>query len=953
MIDKKPVILCVDDEPKNLELLEALLVPRGYDVIMAVDGIEALAKVDLNHPDLILLDVTMPKLDGYEVCKKIKSTKETQFLPVVMITSLTGEEERRKGVEAGCDDFISKPFDKNELSTRVKSLLRIKFSAQSRIDVNSWFNIGKDMSKEGIKHSFLATREYSLAKDQYSVTSNDNFMALAIAIRDRLIERWINTQQKYHKENVKRVYYLSLEFLIGRLLGSNVLNLGLWNETKLAAKELGVDLEEICDCEQDAGLGNGGLGRLAACFLDSMATLGIAAHGYGIRYEYGIFNQKIINGFQAEYPDAWLNKGDPWEFPRIECAVKVSFGGRTLTFNDEKGKSRVKWVDTEDVLAVPYYIPIVGYKTDIVNTLQLWSARSSTEFDLKHFNEGDYEHAVYNKVLSENISKVLYPRDNTSQGKELRLKQEYFFTAASIADIIRRFKEDNSDFKSFPEKTAIQLNDTHPSLAMIELVRILIDEENLDWDIVWDITVRTFGYTNHTVMPEALECWSVPILERLLPRHTQLIYEINMRFLKDVAKRYPEDTDRLRRMSIIEEGYPNKVRMANLAVIGSHSINGVSELHTKLLKEQLFKDFYEFFPERFNNKTNGITQRRWLQKSNPKLSKLITSAIGNKWVTDLYELEKLNVLKDDSNFCKSWQWIKKTNKNHLTEYIYKNTNIRVNPDSMFDIQVKRIHEYKRQFLFGLYIAAQYLKVKNNPRVSFVPRTFIIAGKAASGYSMAKLIIKFINSVADVVNSDKAIGDTLKVVFLENYRVSLAERIFPASDLSEQISTAGTEASGTGCMKFMMNGALTIGTHDGANIEIAEAVGEDNIIIFGLKLKEIEKILASGYNPQEYINRSVVLKEIIGLIQSNFFSPGEPNLFAPILDSLLFGDRFFVCADFDDYCVKQEKASQLYADKKEWTKKSIINVAKSGKFSSDRTIREYAKDIWNVPCVHSC
>ncbi len=821
---------------------------------------------------------------------------------------------------------------------------------QNKIEVNSWVNIGKDMSKDGIKHSFLATRQYSLAKDQYSVTSNDNFMALAIAIRDRIIERWINTQQKYHKENVKRVYYLSLEFLIGRLLGSNVLNLGIWNETKLAAKELGFDLEELCEYEQDAGLGSGGLGRLAACFLDSMATQGIPANGYGIRYEYGIFNQKIINGYQAEYPDAWLNKSNPWEFPRIEYTVRVCFGGRTSTFNDEKGNSRVKWVDTEDVLAVPYDIPVVGYKTDIVNTLQLWSARSSADFDLKYFNEGDYEHAVYSKVSSENISKVLYPRDNSSHGKELRLKQEYFFTAASIADIIRRFKEGNSDFKYFPDKVAIQLNDTHPSLAIVELMRILIDEENLDWDTVWDITVRTFGYTNHTVMSEALEYWPVPMFEHLLPRHMQLIYEINMRFLKDVAKRYPDDTDRLIRMSIIEEGDPKKVRMAFLSIIGSHSVNGVSELHTKLLKERLFKDFYEFFPERFNNKTNGITQRRWLQKSNTELSLLITAAIGDKWVTNLYELEKLATLKDDNNFCKSWQGVKKANKKHLTEYIHKNTNIRINPDSMFDIQVKRIHEYKRQLLFGLYIVAQYLKVKNNPQASFAPRTFIVAGKAAPGYSMAKLIIKFINSIADVVNNDKAIGDKLKVVFLENYRVSLAERIFPASDLSEQISTAGTEASGTGCMKFMMNGALTIGTYDGANIEIAESVGEDNIIIFGLRLEEIEKILASGYNPQEYINRSMVLKEITGLIRNNFFSPGQPNLFAPILDSLFGGDRYFVCADFDDYCAKQDKASQLYADKKEWTKKSIINVARSGRFSSDRTIKEYAKDIWDVSCA---
>jgi len=818
---------------------------------------------------------------------------------------------------------------------------------RSKIDVNSWVNIGKDMSKDGIKHSFLASRQYSLAKDKYNVTPDDNFMALAIAIRDRIIERWINTQQKYHKENVKRVYYLSMEFLIGRLLGSNVLNLGLGDETRLAAKELGFDLEEVYDREQDPGLGNGGLGRLAACFLDSMATLGIPANGYGIRYEYGIFNQKIINGYQTEYPDAWLNKSYPWEFPRIESTVRVSFGGRTTMFNDDMGRLRVKWVDTEDVLAVPYYIPVVGYRTDIVNSLQLWSARSTDDFNLQDFNEGDYERAVYSKVFSENISKVLYPRDSSSQGKELRLKQEYFFTAASIADIIRRFKEDNSDFGSFPEKVAIQLNDTHPSLAIVELMRILIDEENLDWGTAWDITVKTFAYTNHTVMSEALECWPVPMFERLLPRHTQLIYEINTRFLKDVAKRYPGDSDRVRRMSIIEEGYPNKVRMAFLSLIGSHSVNGVSELHTKLIKERLFKDFYELFPERFNNKTNGITQRRWLQKSNPGLSELITLSIGNKWVTDLYELGKLAHFKDDSVFCKSWQHVKKANKNLLAEYIYENSGIRVNADSMFDVQVKRIHEYKRQLLFGLYIASQYLKIKNDPRAGFVPRTFIAAGKAAPGYSMAKLVIKFINNIADVVNNDKAVGDKLKVVFLENYRVSLAERIFPASDLSEQISTAGTEASGTGCMKFMMNGALTIGTYDGANIEIAQAVGEDNIIIFGLRLEEIEKILASGYDPQGYINRSTALKEIIGLIRSNFFSSDEPGIFTPILDSLFYDDRYFVCADFDDYCAKQEKVSLLYADKKEWTGRSIINVARSGRFSSDRTIKEYAKEIWKV------
>ncbi|MFA5157120.1 MAG: glycogen/starch/alpha-glucan phosphorylase [Candidatus Omnitrophota bacterium] len=812
----------------------------------------------------------------------------------------------------------------------------------------SWVSIHKDMTKEGVERSFLANREYTLAKDQYTATLTDDFWALAIGIRDRLIERWIATQQRYHRDNVKRVYYFSLEFLIGRLLGTNILNLGLWDEVREAMEDLGFNLEEIRDCEPDAGLGNGGLGRLAACFLDSMATMGIPAHGYGIRYEYGIFNQRIINGYQIEFPDEWLRRGSPWEFARPEYTVKVHFNGHTYMFNDGKGKLRVKWVDTEDVLASPYDIPVAGFKSDVVNTLRLWSARSTEEFDLKYFNDGDYEHAVYNKVFSENISKVLYPNDSVSQGRELRLKQEYFFTAASIADIIRRFKMENSDFRSFPDKVAIQLNDTHPSLAIVELMRILIDEENLDWDTAWDITVRTFAYTNHTVMPEALESWKVNLFEKLLPRHLQLIYEINMRFLHEVATRFPGDTDRIRRMSIIEEGDPKRIRMAFLSLIGSHSVNGVSRLHSELLKTQLFKDFFEFFPERFNNKTNGITQRRWLQKSNIRLSGLISDTIGDKWISDLFELEKLLPLTEDDAFRKRWQEVKKVNKKALVDYIHKTTGISVHPESMFDVHIKRIHEYKRQLLFGLFIIAQYLRIKKNPHAAIIPRTFIVSGKAAPGYFMAKLIIKFINSIAGVVNKDKDINDRLKVVFLENYRVSLAEKIFPASELSEQISTAGTEASGTGCMKFMMNGALTVGTFDGANIEIAEAVGNDNIFIFGLTVEEIEKIRQGGYDPQQYIERSPVLKEVIQLIKSNFFSPVDYNLFGPIVDSIIFSDPYFICADFDQYCAVQEKVSALYHDKTAWTKKSIINVAKSGKFSSDRTIKEYAKEIWNVP-----
>jgi starch phosphorylase len=739
-----------------------------------------------------------------------------------------------------------------------------------------------------------------------------------------------------------------MEFLIGRLLGSNILNLGLTDEVKKALENLGFDLEELREYELDAGLGNGGLGRLAACFLDSMATLGIPAHGYGIRYEYGIFNQKIINGCQVEFPDEWLRYGNPWEFARPEYTIKIRFNGRTQMMTDEHGRLRVRWLDTDDVLAVPYDIPVPGYKNDVVNTLRLWSAKSTEEFDLGYFNDGDYERAVYGKVFSENISKVLYPSDNVSHGRELRLKQEYFFSAASIADIVRRFKMENHDLRRFPDKAAVQLNDTHPAIAIIELMRVLIDEEGFDWDTAWDVTVNTFAYTNHTIMPEALEAWPVPLFENLLPRHLQIIYEINMRFLKEVATKFPGDNDRLRRMSIIEESDPKKIRMGNLSVVGCHSVNGVSELHSDLLKTQLFKDFYECFPHKFNNKTNGITQRRWLKKSNERLSGLITEAIGERWITDLFELERLLPLKEDASFRSKWQKVKAANKAHLSEYIHKTTGIQVNPDSIFDIQIKRIHEYKRQLLFSFYIISQYLKIKRDPSQPFVPRTFIFSGKAAPGYYMAKLIIKFINSMAEMINKDKVVHDLIKVVFLENYRVSLAEKIFPASDLSEQISTAGTEASGTGCMKFMVNGALTIGTLDGANIEILEAVGRENIFIFGLDADAIYKLRSRGYNPEEYVKRSSELKNVFNLIQGNFFSQSEFGLFEPILRNLLMADYFFVCADFDHYCEEQGVVSDAYIDKNDWTKRSIINVAKSGKFSSDRTIEEYARDIWGVP-----
>lgn len=813
-----------------------------------------------------------------------------------------------------------------------------------------WHIEQKDMTKDGIKASFSEGLQYGLAKDQYTATSRDNFMALGIALRDRLVERWIKTQQHYHKKNLKRVYYLSLEFLIGRLLGNYVLNLGLWEQTQKALEEFGLNLEDIREEEVDAGLGNGGLGRLAACFLDSMATLGIPAHGYGIRYDYGIFNQKIVNGFQVESPDEWLKHGNPWEFARPEYSRKIKFYGNTNIYHDKYGKLCVEWVNTEDVIAMPYDIPIPGFQNDVVNTLRLWSARSSEEFDLQYFNSGDYEHAVYDKMFTENISKVLYPNDATSLGKELRLKQEYFFTAASIADIVRRFKEDNESFKNFPDKAVIQLNDTHPALAIVEFMRLLLDEEQMDWETAWDLTVRSFAYTNHTVMPEALESWPVPMFEKLLPRHIQLVYEINDRFMKELSSEYPGDMDRLRRMSLIEEGNPKKVRMAFLAIIGSHSVNGVSELHSVLLKDQIFRDFYEVFPEKFNNKTNGITHRRWLIKANRPLAKLITEAIGDGWQKDLYQLEKLVSYKKDRAFKKKWQEVKLENKKNLAGIIQQHMGIAVNVNSMFDVQVKRMHEYKRQTLFILYAISQYLKLRENPNASITPRTFIFGGKAAPGYFMAKLIIKFINNVANVINHDRANRDKLKVIFLENYRVSLAEKIFPASDLSEQISTAGTEASGTGCMKFMMNGALTVGTYDGANIEIAEEVGAENIFMFGLKNHEVVTLKNHGYSPQRFIQSSPYLQMIFQMMRNNFFSPMEPGIFDPLIHNLSVADPFLVCADFESYCAIQDRISEEYQKQEKWAEKAIVNVGKAGKFSSDRTIVEYSRDIWDIPVL---
>ncbi|MGB2631058.1 MAG: glycogen/starch/alpha-glucan phosphorylase [Candidatus Omnitrophota bacterium] len=806
---------------------------------------------------------------------------------------------------------------------------------------------GRKKTIESLKHDFLHNRKYALAKDHYSATDYDNFQSLAMTIRDRLIERWMLTQQRYHDENRKRVYYLSLEFLLGRLLDSNIINLGLLEESKKAVAAMGLSLENLSEEEVDAGLGNGGLGRLAACFLDSMATLGIAASGYGIRYDYGIFKQKIVNGYQVEFPEEWLKLGNPWEFERPEYMVKVKFYGRTVDYVDKRGKLCVDWANTKDVLAVAYDIPVPGYKNDVVNNLRLWSARSAEEFDLDYFHDGDYIKACQDKIISENISRVLYPSDDVFKGLELRLKQEYFFTCASIHDIVRRFKMHNDDFRTFPDKVVIQLNDTHPAVAIVELLRVLIDEEELDWALAWDITARTFAYTNHTTMPEALEKWPASLFGELLPRHLELVYEINMRFLRDVANHYPHDHDRLSRMSLVEEGADKKIRMSHLCIVGSFSVNGVSELHTELLKKDLFRDFYEMYPEKFNSKTNGITQRRWLNKANPGLADIITGAIGNGWTTELDELKKLQGLVSDTAFKKKWRDVKKENKISLAKYIEEKNGVIVDPKSIFDVQVKRIHEYKRQILFAFYLISQYLKIKNAPNADHYPRTAIIAGKAAPSYDMAKMVIKFVNNIAGVINKDPAVNDKLKVVFLENYCVSLAEKIFPASDLSEQISTAGREASGTGNMKFMLNGAVTIGTWDGANIEIAKEVGDDNIFIFGLKENEINELKKKGYNPREYIKKNALLEEIFELVREDFFSQIEPGIFKGIHDSLFDHDEYMVCADFADYIAAQDRATEAYRDRDGWVKKSIINVANSGRFSSDRTVREYARDIWKV------
>jgi glycogen phosphorylase len=802
--------------------------------------------------------------------------------------------------------------------------------------------------KDSLKETFLEHLEYTLVKDRNSVTREDSYKALAYAIRDKLVHNYLRTKNEYKKQDAKKVYYLSMEFLMGRLMGNTLMNLFEYKKSGGILKELGYDLERIRDLEPDMGLGNGGLGRLAACFLDSMATLELPAYGYTIRYEHGIFKQKFVDGFQHEEADEWLEFGNPWEIPRPEFTFNIKFNGRLEKYTDANGKEKHKWVDADVVDALAYDILIPGYMNNTVNYLRLWQAKATKTFDFNFFNSGDYVNAVLDKNGSENISKVLYPNDNYTKGKILRLKQEYFLVSASLQDIMRQYKMDHGDVLKFHEKIAIQLNDTHPAMAIPELMRILLDEEGLEWKEAWDITVKTFGYTNHTVLPEALESWPLDIMQKLLPRHMHIIFEINQKFLDMVGKKHPGI---LGKVSIIEEGHDKKVRMANLAIVGSHSVNGVAKLHSEIIKKDLFKDFYKIYPEKFNNKTNGITPRRWIKEANFPLFKLLSSKLGYSFIKDLDEIAEIEKYIDDKEFTDSWRKIKRDNKDILKQYIKKHHNVDVSVDSIFDVQIKRLHEYKRQLLNALHVITLYNRIKKNPDKKFVPRTVIFAGKAAPGYHTAKLIIKLINSIGEKVNNDPAVNKYLNVVYLANYSVSLAEKIIPAADLSEQISTAGYEASGTGNMKFSLNGALTIGTMDGANVEMAENIGEEHMFIFGLRDNEVQDAKAKGYHPQDYYNKNEELKEVINMIRDGYFNPEDKDLFKSISDSLLYyGDTYMLLADYEDYIKTQDKVAELYEDQETWTKKSIINAARMGYFSSDRTIKEYADEIWNVKPV---
>jgi starch phosphorylase len=806
------------------------------------------------------------------------------------------------------------------------------------------------LSKEALKSGFLDDLFYIQGKFPALATKNDYYMALAYAVRDRMLQHWISTAAAYTKQASRTVAYLSAEFLVGPHLGNNLINLGILDRVRECMTELGLNLDELLQQEEEPGLGNGGLGRLAACFIDSLATLEIPSVGYGIRYEFGIFHQEIVDGWQVEKTDKWLRFGNPWELVRPEWAVEVKFGGSAESYVDEHNRLKVRWVPHKTVIGVPYDTPILGYKTNNANTLRLWRSEAPESFDFAIFNSGDYYGAVNQKVASENLSKVLYPNDEQARGKELRLEQQYFFVSCSLQDMMRILRTQKIPVDQFHAKFAVQLNDTHPAVAIAELMRLLVDESCLPWADAWNVTRKTFAYTNHTLLPEALERWPIEVFGRVLPRILQIIYEINAHFLEEVRIRFLGDEERIVRMSIIDETGERYVRMAHLACVGSHAINGVATLHSQLLKRDVLKDFYEMWPQKFSNKTNGVTPRRWMVLSNPKLSQLITEHIGDGWIKDLSRLKALEPLADNPEFRSRWHEIKHFNKQALAARALLRADVTIDPSTMFDVLVKRIHEYKRQHLKVLHIVWLYHGIKSNPSLEVQPRTFIFGGKAAPGYHLAKLMIKLITSVGDVINRDPDVRDRLKVVFLPNFNVKNGQRVYPAADLSEQISTAGKEASGTGNMKFSMNGALTIGTLDGANIEIRDEVGAENFFLFGLSAPEVYALKAQGYRPMDYYNANQGLKDVIDLIRSGFFSRGDPELLRPLMDGLLYQDPYLLLADFQSYIDCQNRVSEAYRDTDRWTRMSILNTARSGKFSSDRTIREYCSDIWRVKSV---
>jgi starch phosphorylase len=807
------------------------------------------------------------------------------------------------------------------------------------------------LSVETLKRALADNLFYVQGKFREIATKNDLYMALAYTARDRLLRRWINTIETYLKQkNPKVVCYLSAEFLLGPRLGNSLINLGIYDRVRQAVEEWGLDLNELIEQEPEPGLGNGGLGRLAACYMDSLATLEIPAIGYGIRYEFGIFSQLIRDGWQVEIADKWLRLGDPWEIARPEATVEVKFGGHTEAYTDDQGRYLVRWIPAQIVNGIPVDMTILGYNVNTANTLRLWKAEARESFDFQEFNIGDYYGAVHDKVVTENITKVLYPNDERIEGKQLRLEQQYFFVSCSLQDMIRIHLRRGNNLTDFHEAFAVQLNDTHPSIGVAELMRLLVDEHQMDWEAAWAITEKTFAYTNHTLLPEALEKWPISLFGSLLPRHLEIIFEINRRFLEQVRVKFGDDPARIARMSLIDESGERYVRMAYLATVGSHKVNGVAELHSELLKETTLHDFFELWPEKFLNITNGVTPRRFMVANNPRLASLVNGKIGDSWIKQLDDLRRLESFVEDAGFRSEFQNVKRANKQDLAAYIQAQTGITVNPESMFDVQVKRLHEYKRQHLNVLHIITLYNRIKHHRDTEIVPRTFIFGGKAAPGYFMAKLIIKLINSVGEVVNSDTDVDGRLKVVFLPNYNVKQARWIYPAADLSEQISTAGYEASGTSNMKFALNGALTIGTLDGANIEIRQAVGEENFFLFGLTADEVRAQRAAGYHPWNYYQSNPHLREAIDQINSGRFSRGDANLFRPLVDSLMKYDPYLVFADYQAYVDCQEQVSKAYSDRDKWTRMSILNTARMGKFSSDRAIREYCGKIWNAEPV---